>query len=168
MRDVILIGMPGSGKSTLARKLAEKLGRAFVDTDIEIERSERKCIPEIFKNRGEKYFRECETKILQSVLGKGSVIATGGGIVLKEENISVMRQGGGYVLFIDRPPENIVGDIKTNNRPLLAKGKERIFELYNERYEKYTAACDARILNDGNADAAVNEIENILKGVKEL
>ena len=165
MRDIILIGMPGCGKSTLGRGIAKKLGREFVDTDIEIERSERRCIPEIFKNRGEKYFRECETQILKKLLGNNYVIATGGGIILKDENVKLMRESGAYILFIDRPPENIVGDVRTSNRPLLASGAERIFGLYKERYEKYVAACDERVLNDKDANTAIKKIEKLLEKI---
>ena len=162
MRDIILIGMPGCGKTTLGIGIANKLERDFVDTDNEIERSERKCIPEIFKNKGEKYFRECETQTLKKLLGKNYVIATGGGIILKDENVNIMRQSGAYILFIDRPPENIVSDVRILNRPLLAGGADRIFDLYNERYDKYVAACDERILNNGDADTAMAEIEKLL------
>lgn len=164
MRDIVLIGMPGCGKTTIGRQLADKLNMEFVDSDIEIERRERLCIPEIFKNRGESYFRECETAVLKDLLGSGCVIATGGGVVLNEDNVNLLKKSDTYVVFIDRPIENIMSDIRTEDRPLLMGGKENLIALYNERYEKYLAACDVRILNDEDADTAVDKIENLYKG----
>ena len=76
-----------------------------------------------------------------------------------------MRESGAYVLFIDRPPENIVGDVRTSNRPLLASGAERVFGLYKERYEKYVAACDERVLNDKDANTAIKKIEKLLENI---
>lgn len=164
MRSLVLIGMPGCGKTTIGRLLAEKLNMGFYDSDIEVERSERLCIPEIFKNRGEAYFRKCETGVISKLLDNKSVIATGGGAILKEENVKLFKEKDAFVVFVDRPVDMIVADVKTDNRPLLAKGRERVYELYNERYEKYLGACDARLVNDKDAETAVEEIVKLYKG----
>ncbi len=164
MRDLVLIGMPGCGKTTIGRLLEDKLNMEFFDSDFEVERSERLCIPEIFKNRGEAYFRKCETEILEKLLNNKSIIATGGGAILKDENRKLFKEKNAFVVFIDRPVDMIATDVNTENRPLLAKGKERLYDLYKERYEIYLDACDVRILNDKDAEAAAEEIIKLYKG----
>lgn len=164
MKNIILIGMPGCGKTTVGRMLAEELGVEFYDTDNCVERDERLCIREIFKNRGEKYFRDCETRALKKLVSTvDGVIATGGGIVLKSENVEIMKDTNSLVVFIDRPLQNIVADVRTDSRPLLAGGVERIYSLYDERYDKYLSACDERIINDDDMEKTVCEIIKLYK-----
>ena len=164
MRDLVLIGMPGCGKSTIGKLLEEKLNMDFYDSDYEVERKERLCIPEIFKNRGEAYFRKCETQVISNLLNNKNIVATGGGAVLREENRKLFKERNAFVVFIDRPLDMIVSDIRTDNRPLLTKGKERIYTLYEERYDVYNKVCDARILNDKDAETAAEEIIKLYKG----
>lgn len=164
MRDLVLIGMPGSGKTTIGRLLEEKLNMGFFDSDFEVEKHERLCIPEIFKNRGEEYFRKCETEAISRLLKGNNIVATGGGAVLRDENLKLFKERDAFVVFIDRPVDMIVSDVQTENRPLLAKGRERVYTLYNERYEKYLEACDARLINDKDAETAADEIIKLYKG----
>lgn len=156
--DIVLIGMPGSGKSVIGRIIAKQLGLPFVDMDDEIEKHERRKISDIFASDGEDYFRSRETECLKRVLGSGRVISTGGGIVVREENAAVIRESEAIVVFIDRPPEKIVGDVRTDTRPLLKDGAERIYRLYKERYDKYMKLSDIRIVNNKSVRDAVAEI----------
>ena len=160
-KDLILIGMPGSGKSSLGRRLAKKLGLPFLDLDKEIEKMAGKAIPQIFETDGEDAFRLLETKAFASSLGGGRVIATGGGIVTREENREIARQG--VVLFIDRPLNQIMSEVKTETRPLLKDGKERLTVLYQERYDKYLAWADLRVVNDGSFIRTLYKIINEVK-----
>ena len=163
MKNLILIGMPGCGKSTIGRKLAKRLGLEFIDLDLMIEKSSGKRISDIFKETGEKGFRQLESEAFRkSVRTENRVIATGGGIVTVDGNLSISENG--ITVFIDRPLECISSDIKTGNRPLLAgSGTEKLKRLYNERYDKYLSWADIHIINDKTAADAV---EKILSEVK--
>lgn len=156
--DIILIGMPGCGKTTIGRDIARRTGRKFIDTDALIEQQEGRKISDIFAENGEAYFRELETENLRKSLGRGCVISTGGGIVVRGVNIEILKNSNAAVVFIDRPIDNIMSDIDTGRRPLLADGAERIRKLYDERYGKYKSACNIHIINDRTREAAVNKI----------
>lgn len=156
--DIILIGMPGCGKTTIGKILAKKLKLEFVDADDELVRIEGREPNEIFATDGEGYFRKAETECLKKILGKNRVISTGGGVVVTEENHRIIKESDSVTVFIDRPPELIMGDVKTSTRPLLADGKERIMKLYSERYDKYVSLCDIRIENVGTIDDIVSGI----------
>lgn len=160
-KDLILIGMPGSGKSSLGRRLAKKLGLPFLDLDKRIEELAGKSIPQIFEEDGEETFRLWETKAFSSSLGGGKVIATGGGVVTREENRAIAKQG--VVLFIDRPLEKIMSNVKTETRPLLKNGKDKLTLLYNERYDKYLDWADIRVVNDGSFLRTLHKMMNEVK-----
>lgn len=149
MKNIVLIGMPGCGKSTLGRCLAERLGRDFIDADPEIEKDAGKTIPELFAI-SEDCFRRQETlttKRLATLQNK--VLAMGGGVVLRQENISSLKENG-LVIFLDRSPEDIIGDVDTQTRPLLAAGRQRIYDLYAQREALYRAAADVTVQNKGS------------------
>ncbi len=154
-RNIVLIGMPGAGKTTVGRLLAASLGRPFYDTDALIAGEAGMEIPEIFAARGEAYFRDLEAACVRRVSAHGSsVIATGGGAVLREENVRRLRQNG-RLYFLDRPPELLV---PTADRPLAASA-EAIARRYEERYPVYLAAADAVIGCGGTPAAAARETE---------
>ena len=88
MKNIILIGMPSSGKSTIGKTIAEKLNKTFVDMDDEIISYANMSIPDIFALKQEAGFREIETIITKKVAAKSNcVIATGGGVIKKAENM---------------------------------------------------------------------------------
>lgn len=139
--NIVLIGMPASGKSTVGEILANRLGRRFVDTDELIVKRTGIEIREIFEKYGEPEFRRLEAEIIKEVAAEGSlVIATGGGAILKQENVSALRQNG-RLYFIDRPLEKL---IPTESRPL-SSDRESIEKRYSERYGIYSSVCDERI-----------------------
>ena len=161
MKNIILIGMPGCGKTTIGKALAEEKGLVFCDLDEYIEITNDKSIPQIFEN-GEEAFRKIEKKALeQAVKNENTVISTGGGIVKDEGNIEILQKAG-IVIFIDRPLKNIISDVDTSNRPLLAEGKEKLYSLYNERFGLYIACCHHRIINDSSIENAVARIEQLI------
>ena len=155
-QNIVLTGMPGSGKSTVGRVLARQLDRELVDTDTEIIRLAKKPIPEIFAQRGERGFRDLESQVIQEVSRRtGLVIATGGGAILREENVRSLRQNG-RIYFLDRPAEDI---LPTDDRPL-ARDMEAVRQRYAERYPRYTSTADAAVPVRGSAEdvaAAIRE-----------
>lgn len=161
--DIILIGIMGCGKTTLGKKIAQRLNIGFVDTDKEIEESERRTISNIFETDGEEYFRVKESGILRQLIGENRVIATGGGIVTREENHKIIKDSGAVVVFIDRPIENIIGNINTKSRPLLKDGKDKLVKIHKERYEKYLSLCDIRVVNDTDKEAIIDKILDEVK-----
>ena len=145
--NIVLTGMPASGKSTVGKLISEALGRDFIDTDDIITEDEGKSIPEIFKEHGEKYFRDAETRAVKKAAALcGKVIATGGGAILREENVDALKENG-KLYFIDRPLSEL---IPTSDRPL-SSDREAIEKRYNERYAIYNSTADVRI--EVNSDA---------------
>ena len=148
-QNIVLTGMPGSGKSTVGRILAQEMGREFVDTDTEVVRLAQKPIADIFAQRGEAYFRQLESQVIAQLSQRtGLVIATGGGAILREENVRHLRQNG-RIYFLDRPLEDIR---PTGDRPL-ARDTEALEKRYAERYPRYTVTADCRIPVEGNAES---------------
>ena len=140
--NIVLCGMPGSGKSTVGKILSEMLDRPFFDTDELIIQHTGKQISDIFAEQGEKVFRDIEEEIIrEKVLSlSGAVIATGGGAILRENNVGALKQNG-KLYFLDRPLKDL---IPTKDRPL-ASNIEAIKKRYDERYEIYKSVGDIRI-----------------------
>lgn len=152
--NIVLIGMPSAGKTTVGKLLAKELGKEFFDSDVVLEKNQRKTIPEIFKEKGEAYFRELEKNTVFMLAQKNSaVIATGGGVILNGENIEMLKENG-KIIFLDRPLNLLFG---TNDRPL-SKNKADVEKLYNERYDKYKACADFIIDASGSLEETVNKI----------
>ena len=141
-KPVLLIGMMGCGKSTVGRLLAERMRLPLIDLDEEIARAAGKTIPEICAHAGEAGFRARETAALERVLTReDGVIATGGGIVTRAENIRMMREKG-VVVWLCRPLEDMIADVRQDTRPNLAGDKaERMRTLYGQRERLYAAAA---------------------------
>ncbi len=145
-KNIVLTGFMGTGKSAVGREIAARVGMRFIDTDDCIEREHGK-ITDIFKEKGEKYFRDIESEtIKRAAKEQGAVISLGGGAVLQKENIDILRQNGFVVRLkadIDRVYKNI-GD-NTDSRPLLSgKTKDEAAKLLEER-EPFYQNCDAAI-----------------------
>lgn len=155
---MVLVGLPGSGKTTLGRMLADEIGYTFLDTDQLIETRERRTIAAIFAEDGEAYFRDRETEITSSLAVQNRmVIATGGGIVLREGNIGALKKCG-RVVFIDRDPAKIAEKISFQNRPLLKNGADALFALAIRRRNRYISASDAAVKNNAALETALQEL----------
>lgn len=153
-RNIVLTGMPGSGKTTLGTLLAARLGRPFYDTDAEIVQRAGMPVTDIFKTRGEAYFRDLETAVIRELSAlSGAVVATGGGAVLRPENIDALKQNG-TVVFLDRPPEAL---LPMPDRPL-ADDAEKLLALYAARYPVYSAAADVTVPVRGTPEETANRI----------
>lgn len=155
--NIVLIGMPASGKSTLANLLSKDLSRPVMDTDAMIVSSRKKSISNIFSEEGEDAFRDYETEEIANVsLLNNSIIATGGGVILRKENVRMLKQNG-VLFFINRPYEKL---LPTVDRPL-ASSKEAIKKRYEERYPMYLDAADVVI----DADDIPTKIAQKITGV---
>ena len=160
MKNIVLIGMPGSGKTTLGKMLAAQLGREFYDADDVLEAREPYSIKEFFA-QGEDVFRAAEERTAKFLAQKqGCIIAAGGGVVKRAGSMAAYKQTG-CVVFINRPPEAIVGDVEINTRPLLAQGVQRIFELYREREHLYKKYADCTVDNANGVEDALKQLLNI-------
>ena len=131
------------GKSAVGRNLAKRLRRRFVDLDRLIEKSEGMKVRDIFEQKGEGYFRECEKRTLAELLAQdGQVIATGGGVVLDDDNLALLREKS-LVVCLSASTDAILRRVGNGaTRPLL-KGpnrRERIEELVQARQERYAQA----------------------------
>ena len=154
MGNIVLIGMPGCGKTVVGKSLAQSLGREFADTDEWIETHENMSVPDIIKSHGEAVFRELEHKAAAE-LGKrsGLVIATGGGIVLREDNLDTLRQNG-TVIWLRRP----IDMLETTSRPLSVD----LNELYKKRESLYRKYCGFDVENTRTIYEAVEIIRGNL------
>lgn len=153
--NIVLTGMPGSGKSTVGRALARAMGREFFDSDDEIVKKAGKPIPQIFSEDGETAFRDLETLVLRELGEKESIVlATGGGAVLREKNIDLLR-GGGRIFFLDAPLETLVS---TSDRPL-SSTPEALRQRYEERYGIYCRTADVRIPVTRNLEENLKAIQ---------
>lgn len=158
MLNLVLIGMPGSGKTTLANYLARKTGKKIIDIDFEITERECATITDVFNKKGEKYFRDLETKIIkEAASSSSSIIATGGGAILREENMDALKANG-LIIYVDRDIEKIILD---DRRPL-SRTKEDLLKLYEERKDIYKANSDITVKNNNGFSDAV---EVILKSI---
>jgi shikimate kinase len=142
-RSIGLVGLMGAGKSTIGRRLAQKLGLAFVDADAEIERAAGKSVPDIFRDHGEDYFREGERRVIARLLESGSqVLATGGGAYMSKgtrENIERM----GIAVWLKADISLLMKRVRRrDNRPLLKSEdpEEVMRQLMAERYPVYGLA----------------------------
>ena len=143
LMNINIIGMPGCGKTTVARELSLLCGKAFLDSDIFVENDAGMSIPEIFSEYGETYFRELETEAVKE-LGKmtGTVIATGGGVVLREENMRALHQNGPGV-FLERE----LSELGREGRPL-SGSLDDLKRIYDTRIEKYRGYADFIFTNE--------------------
>ncbi|MBF0457787.1 MAG: shikimate kinase [Nitrospirae bacterium] len=120
MKNIVLTGFMGTGKTTIGRVLAKALGRNLIDVDTEIEKDKGMKITEIFSSMGEAAFRDMETEMAGKISTLSNVvISTGGGIVLRRENIELLRKNG-IVVNLTAAPEIIYARLSgSNDRPLL-------------------------------------------------
>ena len=150
-KSIVLVGFRGTGKGAIGRAIAKKLGMEFFDTDKEIEKRERKEIPAIFSAVGEAGFRKIEKEIVAELASKkGVMIATGGGVVIDDDNIRNLKSNSVVVLLRASPAEiykRIRGD---EGRPKLTDKDEfeEIMYLLRTREGQYVKAADIEFNTD--------------------
>ena len=164
--NIVLIGYRGTGKSSVGRLLAERSGRTLKSTDAEVVRRAGHSVPEIVKQHGWDHFRDLETEVCRDLAGKDNlIIDTGGGAVLRKENVDRLKAGGILFWLTAEVPtigRRIGGDTQ---RPSLTGAKsfvEEIEEVLRERTPIYRAAADHVIATD---DRTVREIADAVQGI---
>jgi len=159
-RNIMLIGFMGAGKSTVSRYLSKMLAMEEIEMDDLIVEKEGMSINEIFAVYGETYFRNCESNVLIELQAKEqAIVSCGGGVVLRDENVTMMKRNGRIVL-LTASPETTLDRVKdSDERPILRNNMnvEFILELMNKRKLKYEAAADIIIATDGKDVQAVCE-----------
>lgn len=169
--NIYLIGMMGVGKTAAGQAVAQKLNYRFFDTDDLITRVQGEAITDIFAKEGETYFRDLETKVLEELSTRTrSVIATGGGIILKSYNWSFLQQG--LVVWLDAGVDLIMERLANDNsRPLLQteNPKQKLETLLSERRSSY-AQADLQVMikpEQSPGEVASEIMEKIPSVIKE-
>ena len=154
--NIVLIGMPGSGKTAVGHILAKKTGLPFFDTDQMIVSRAVRPITDIFRDSGEQAFRDLESDVVRELsLRSGIIISTGGGAVLRPENVTALKQNG-RLFWLDRDPASLV---PTGDRPL-ADTADKIRKLYLEREPVYRSAADEIIPVLGAPEQIAETVES--------
>ena len=165
-KNITLIGMMGAGKSLISERLSRRLDDyVAVDTDVVLEYHHNQFIPDMFKEKGEEYFRDAESKILEMVYTKDKmVVALGGGAFERAENRELVKKNS-FVIYLKASPETLYERVKdSTDRPLLKKGfsKDDVADILAKREANYMQA-DSVVVTDGTtADEVVTEILGII------
>ena len=156
---IVLVGPMGAGKSTIGKALSRRLGLGFVDLDDEIEEQTGMKISEIFELEGEEGFRQRETEMLdRHCCTNGTVIATGGGAILSEQNRTMMRNG--FVVYLHATPNQQYERIKNRtHRPNLDRSRPLagLAEMMEIRDPLYRAEADIIVRTDGQTIPKITE-----------
>jgi shikimate kinase len=150
--NIILIGFMGSGKSTVGLELANQMNFPFCDTDVLIEQNAKTTISNIFAEKGEEYFRNLETKTLEEMVQNTEkmIIATGGGLPLRECNAKLLKDLG-FVVYLKVTKETVLKRLKGDtSRPILAGDNvdEKIDKLLEYREPLYEISAHMQVVVD--------------------
>jgi shikimate kinase len=164
MKNIILIGFMGTGKTAVGKRLAASLGYRYMDTDVMIEERTGCTIADIFKNRGESFFREVESSVIQEIVRyKSSVISTGGGAAVDSNNLALLKENG-LVICLKSSPEKIMErtERKKDERPLLSKKEplkeiKRLLEIREPYYEQADWTVDTSKQSVAQVVAAIEK-----------
>ena len=165
LAHVILVGLPGAGKSTVGRALAERLGKSFLDFDLEIERREGATVAEIFAGKGEHYFRQKERDLTEEVAGlRSMILAPGGGWVANPDVVALLRPPARMIYLKTDPAIALLrlGE-ERSSRPLLSRMDPRreLERLLADRRRMYESA-------DHVIDTQAVELNRLIEQVAEL
>lgn len=166
MENIILIGFMGSGKTTVGKLLAKHLDMAFIDMDEAIESAQGKTVREIFDEQGESAFRTMETKYLeQSLEAKNMILATGGGVVMRPENVRLLDEIG-TIIFLHASLEQLIAQLRNDTKRPLIQGENyevKVKTLLEQREATYLSVADVIIQTTGKViTEVVDEVLDIL------
>ena len=166
-KRIVFIGMPCSGKSSIGREVADHYGLDFYDLDEELEKYAGMTIENIFAEKGEAEFRRIETEVTAMMADRtDAVIATGGGIVTKPENMRILKCEGTLVVYIHRDFVKLATTPRKirDRRPVLRDaGYVELFEIYKKRLPLYKKYADIEIRNDYGRDASAQQLYGMLE-----
>lgn len=166
MKNIVLIGMPGTGKSVVGRTLAERLGYAFLDADDVIVETAGKSLPEILRTDGLEAFLELEGRVGETLDCQGTVIATGGSMVLSPAAMDHLRENG-VAVWLETPLRRIEDrmPLDLTDRGIAAPRGADIREVYRQREGLYAQYADVIVASrPGEADTA-HQVETVLRTV---
>ena len=163
-RHIFLIGMQGCGKSSLGKRVARETGTPFADTDAIVAQSAGGTVNDFFARYGEEKFRIAETNALAMLTrARPMIISTGGGSVMNPVNRHIMRSWG-WIVWIDRPLEEILGDIKLDRRPDLRDGGlAEVERSYREQMPVYRNLADVTVKNNQGYHMAVYVLSRLIQ-----
>ena len=168
MKNIILTGFMGTGKTAVGKELSRLLAMTLIDVDTEVEKSQKMTINEIFKEFGEQRFREIETGMIKTVSeNRKVIISTGGGAVLKQENMDILRENG-IIVCLTATPDTILQRTSNNSdRPLLQVENpfKKINDLLQARKPYYEKAD---IMIDTEDKTPLQIAEEIIEKVKRI
>lgn len=163
-KNIVLIGMTGCGKTTVGLALSYRLKMPFIDMDAWIEKKDGRTIPQIFAEEGEEGFRRLETQTAQRMSKEhGTIISTGGGVVMRPENMKYLRRHA-TVIYIHRSPQDIMKQIRLDKRPMLKGKTDGLLPMYEQRHPLYMKYADVEVQNQCNFAQGV---ENVYRAVRE-
>ena len=163
MKNIVLIGLSGCGKSSLGKRLSRRMRMPLLDTDDMIVEKAGRAISDIFAAEGEAFFRDLESACAREAAAReGVVISTGGGMVLREENMAALMENG-LVFFIDRHPSRILRSTSLDDRPLVQDDAEKLFRLYASRLALYRRHAHVIVQNNGGPRSMKRRILQILR-----
>ncbi|MSU56467.1 MAG: shikimate kinase [Candidatus Taylorbacteria bacterium] len=166
MRHIIFIGFKSAGKTVIGRRLAERLGRKFVDLDTEIEKREEMTARDIVLKEGEVYFRNIESEVLREIVknNENNILALGGGAAMVKENQEMIKEH--TVILVTAPKEVLFERIMKRGRPAFfpkeLSDRDAFEKLYADREPVYEKLATVKVENVGTVEEAVGEIARIM------
>ena len=158
MKTLFFIGFMGAGKTSVSAALGRTLHLPVIEMDEEIARNEGMTIPELFTQKGESHFRQCETALLEGLAAENAcLVSCGGGVAMRQENVAAMRRCGTVVLLTARPEVILVRVKDSDERPLL-QGRKNVADiaaLMAQRRSAYEAAADVTV---DTSDLTIEEV----------
>ena len=156
--NIVLIGLMGAGKTTIGKTLSALLDMPFTDSDENIEKTYGN-ISDLF-SKGEDYFRNIETKMIQSMATlDGVIMSTGGGVILRPENMKALKEKG-VIFYIKRSVEDILKTVEAETRPLLKNNPDALYRNSEEREFLYNKYCDY-VIDGSDIEKAAKTIRSI-------
>ncbi len=166
MKNIVLVGFMGTGKTAVAKRLSRRLKMRYISTDDNIETKEKRAISAIFTKDGEEYFRRVEAEAVREASGLDNVvIATGGGVVLSDENITNLKSKGVMICLNASPTDIFERTRSYANRPLLnvKDPLDKIKELLSKRVPYYKKADYQVDTSKKSLDQIVDEVIMIME-----
>lgn len=158
MKTLFFIGFMGAGKTSVSAALGRTLRLPVIEMDEQIVRQEGMTIPEIFAQKGESHFRQCETALLDGLAAESAcLVSCGGGVAMRQENVAAMRRCGTVVLLTARP-EVILERVKDSDERPLLQGRKNVADiaaLMAQRRSAYEAAADVTV---DTSDLTIEEV----------